>query len=182
MQEVSMALESATYINQLVATNPTATDTVSQADDHLRLIKSSLQATFPNIDAAVTASDEEINKLDGVTASTAELNILAGATVTTSELNILDGVTVTAANINTLSGITDINQATNIQSDTSPVLGGNLNANNKEIQFQDTGSAFSVQAFGSDLHIKYGGTLILSIESNGTIRTAGDVVAFDSTP
>jgi hypothetical protein len=177
-----MALESATFINQLVATNPTATDTVAQADDHLRLIKSTLQATFPNIDAAVTATDEELNLLDGVTASTAELNLLDGVTASTAELNILDGVTVTAQNLNTLSGITDINQATNIQSDGSPVLGGNLDANNKEVQFQDTGNAFAIVAFGSDLHIKYNGTTILSIESDGTLRTAGDIVAFDSTP
>lgn len=41
-----MALESATTIAGLVATNPTAGDPVSQADDHLRLIKSVLQSEF----------------------------------------------------------------------------------------------------------------------------------------
>jgi len=63
-----MGLESATYISQLVATNPVgATDPKAQGDDHLRLIKSTLQNTFPNINAAVTAADEEINQLVGVT-------------------------------------------------------------------------------------------------------------------
>ena len=33
-----MGLETATYISQLVATNPTSSDPVSQGDDHLRLI------------------------------------------------------------------------------------------------------------------------------------------------
>lgn len=45
-----MALETATYIADLVTTNPVgATDPISQGDDHLRLIKSTLQATFPNM-------------------------------------------------------------------------------------------------------------------------------------
>jgi len=33
---------------------------------------------FPNVNADVTATDEELNKLDGVTATTAELNIVDG--------------------------------------------------------------------------------------------------------
>lgn len=47
-----MGLESATYVSQLTATNPVATDNVSQGDDHLRLLKSVLQATFPNASRA----------------------------------------------------------------------------------------------------------------------------------
>ena len=38
-----MALESATYISQLVDTNPAGSDVISQGDDHLRLIKEVLQ-------------------------------------------------------------------------------------------------------------------------------------------
>lgn len=66
-----MGLETATYIDGLVATNPVgATDTVSTADDHLRLIKSTLLATFPNVAGAMTASHTELNALDGVTGAT----------------------------------------------------------------------------------------------------------------
>lgn len=42
-----MGLESATYLSQLTATWPLAGDNKSVGDDHLRLIKSTLQATFP---------------------------------------------------------------------------------------------------------------------------------------
>lgn len=42
-----MALETGTYIDDLVATNPTATDDVSEGDDHIRLIKSTVKATIP---------------------------------------------------------------------------------------------------------------------------------------
>jgi hypothetical protein len=50
-----MALESASYLNGLVSTNPAATDNVSQGDDHLRLIKSVLKNSFPSVDTAVNA-------------------------------------------------------------------------------------------------------------------------------
>ena len=61
-----MGLEAATYISQLVATNPVgATDPVSQGDDHIRLLKQTIQNTFPNLNGAVTASPAELNQLDG---------------------------------------------------------------------------------------------------------------------
>ena len=57
-----MALETASYIAQLNSANPTSTDTVSQADDHLRLIKSVLKNTFPNLDQPVTATPANLNQ------------------------------------------------------------------------------------------------------------------------
>ena len=75
-----MALESTTYINGLVATNPAGTDARSQGDDHIRMVKSSVKATFPNITGAVTATHTELNLIDGVTATTAELNYVDGVT------------------------------------------------------------------------------------------------------
>ena len=63
-----MGLETATYISQLVDTNPTTSDPVSQGDDHLRLIKSVLQDQFTTLGAAaVTTTAAELNLLDGVT-------------------------------------------------------------------------------------------------------------------
>lgn len=56
-----MPLESASFISQLNVANPASTDTVSQADDHLRLIKSVLKTTFPNLDAPVTATPTQLN-------------------------------------------------------------------------------------------------------------------------
>ena len=63
-----MGLETATYISQLVDTNPTTSDPVSQGDDHLRLIKSVLQDQFTTLGAAaVTTTAAELNLLDGKT-------------------------------------------------------------------------------------------------------------------
>lgn len=56
-----MALETGTYIDSLVATNPVATDGLAQADDHMRLIKAAIKATFPNITGAVTVTHTELN-------------------------------------------------------------------------------------------------------------------------
>jgi hypothetical protein len=42
-----MALETATYISDLVPANPLAGDPLNQGDDHIRLLKSVLQATLP---------------------------------------------------------------------------------------------------------------------------------------
>jgi hypothetical protein len=64
-----MSLETGTYISDLVATNPLATDPKSQGDDHLRFIKSTLLATFPNVTGAVTPTHTELNYVDGVTSS-----------------------------------------------------------------------------------------------------------------
>lgn len=51
-----MGLESATYIDGLVETNPTSSDNANQGDNHLRLIKAAIKATFPNITGPVTAT------------------------------------------------------------------------------------------------------------------------------
>ena len=64
-----MALESTTYINGLVATNPAGTDARSQGDDHIRMVKSSVKATFPNITGAITPTHTELNYVDGVTSA-----------------------------------------------------------------------------------------------------------------
>lgn len=43
-----MGLEAGGFVSNLNTSNPTASDLRSQGDDHLRLIKAALQATFPN--------------------------------------------------------------------------------------------------------------------------------------
>ena len=44
-----MPLESATYISGLVDTNPSGSDSISQGDDHIRLIKTVLKNSLPNV-------------------------------------------------------------------------------------------------------------------------------------
>jgi len=64
-----MGLETGTYISDLNESNPTVTDLRSEGDDHFRLIKSTVKATFPNITGAVTPTHDELNYVDGVTSA-----------------------------------------------------------------------------------------------------------------
>ena len=59
-----MTVESATYISQLNTAQPAASDNISEGDDHLRLIKSVLQAQFPNLATTpVRPTAAQLNKL-----------------------------------------------------------------------------------------------------------------------
>jgi len=104
-------------------------------------------ATEINTLDGVTASTAELNILDGVTASTAELNILDGVTATATEINLLDGITgildeddmasnsaTALATQQSIKAYVDTNAGagsgiSDIVSDTSPQLGGDLDAN-----------------------------------------------------
>ena len=67
-----MGLETGSTISSFITSNPTSSDPVNQGDDHLRLIKSVLQAQFPGaagngFATAITATEAEINALHGLT-------------------------------------------------------------------------------------------------------------------
>lgn len=64
-----MGLESATYVGQLNSSNPAASDQRSQGDDHIRLVKATLLASFPAVTGAVTPTHTELNYVDGVTSA-----------------------------------------------------------------------------------------------------------------
>lgn len=59
-----MPLETATYINQLDAANPVGSDPIAAGDDHLRLIKSAIKNTFPNVTGAVTVTHTQLNAVE----------------------------------------------------------------------------------------------------------------------
>ena len=91
-----MALETGTYVNSLVASNPASTDGLAQADDHIRLLKSTIKSTFPSVTGAVSSTHTELNALDGYTGTVADLNYakaLNATGVTAQEFDYLDGVT-----------------------------------------------------------------------------------------
>jgi hypothetical protein len=85
-----MALETATYINGLNTANPAATDPLSQADEHLRLIKSTVKATFPNITGAVTATQADLDTKSAITSDGSTPSLASG--ITGAEVKTLIGV------------------------------------------------------------------------------------------
>ena len=52
-----MALETATQIQELVDTNPEGIDTLAEADNHLRMIKTCVQTSLPGMTAPLTFTD-----------------------------------------------------------------------------------------------------------------------------
>ncbi|NNF60700.1 MAG: hypothetical protein HKN06_05125, partial [Gammaproteobacteria bacterium] len=74
-----MGLETATYIDDLDSANPVSTDNVSQGDDHIRLLKSTIQASFPGVTGAVNATHTELNTVaDNAAEGTFTPTLLAG--------------------------------------------------------------------------------------------------------
>ena len=95
-----MALETGTYISDLNAANPVgATDLKSAGDDHLRLIKATILATFPNITGAVTLTHTQINNAVNLTGSNVNYLVFYQAAAPTgwtqnTALSNLDGSTL----------------------------------------------------------------------------------------
>ena len=54
----------ANFISELNRTFPRNRDLIKEGDDHIRLIKGTLQNTFPGITSAVTFTSDKLNKLD----------------------------------------------------------------------------------------------------------------------
>lgn len=143
-----MGLESATYINGLVETNPTSSDNANQGDNHLRLIKAALKATFPNITGPVTATQATLN--------TAYLP-LAGGTLTGglvgTTANFSGGVTAavtgnasTATALQTARTINGVsfNGSANISFGTDSVAEGSTN-----LYFSNARARAAISASGS---------------------------------
>ena len=133
-----MGVETFNYIDSLNTANPTSTDNVSQGDDHLRGIKTTLKNSFPSVSGAVTATHTELNKLDGVTA-------------TTAELNYVDGVT---SNIQT-------------QLNAKQASTGNIDRNDNDKILLGTSDDLQIYHDGSHSYIADTGTGKLILQSNG---------------
>lgn len=191
-----MPLESATYISDLNTSNPVgSTDKVQTLDDHVRLIKSTLKTTFPNVNGAMTSSDEELNILDGATLSVAELNLLDGVTASTAELNILDGVTLTAAQINDAARKSVNNDFTGVQTYTTAGDANHLTITAGSCSsFYGSGTGIARLGTSSNHHFDFytNNTVRLHIESDGsfdfkagtvtTTNASASEVGFKGTP
>lgn len=88
-----MTVETATLIHELNAALPDPADGLTEGDNHIRLIKSVIKATFANINAAVTASDETLNNIRTATAS---LDAIAALTPAADRLPYFTGASAAA--------------------------------------------------------------------------------------
>ena len=113
------------HISKLDVDQPSGSDAISEADDHLRFIKDCIKQTFSGITAVgsgnVTAASSDLNKLEGYTGTTGDLNTIAGAVssgLTVSDIAKLAGVSATAA---------QLNNTANIPANTNTALGTKAN-------------------------------------------------------
>ena len=182
-----MSLENPTYIDGLVVTNPTSSDPVSQGDDHLKLIKSTLKNTFPNVTNAVTTTHTEINQLNDATDAATN-----NALVKRSSSGAANFSTVTATS---LAGTLTTAAQTNITS-VGALSGGSIGAgfgsiDNGGSAIQTTGTITSgksvidsVTIDGSNIghtsdtdliSLSSGAVLVAGSMTAQSISTAGDI-------
>lgn len=97
-----MGLETATYINQLNINNPDdTTDFISGGDDHLRLIKRTIQNSFPRITGPVSATQDDLSKVDYLVDTGTANNILVAPTTAWASYVAGKGFFVKVLNTNT---------------------------------------------------------------------------------
>jgi len=68
-----MAVENAEYIHQLDKDAPTGGESISEGDDHLRVIKKAVKGTFPGVKGQVTATHTELNAVGKTATDLADL-------------------------------------------------------------------------------------------------------------
>jgi len=122
-----MSLESGTYVSDLVTSNPTGSDNRNQGDDHLRLIKSTIKASFPSVNTAVSAVFSQGTTPTSPTAgdiwrdtsasvwkfySGSTWVVLPFSTTVSNSVDInagtIDGVTINSGSIGVSSAVTDL--------------------------------------------------------------------------
>jgi hypothetical protein len=163
-----MAKESATYISQLVATNPVASDSVSVGDDHLRMLKTVLKTQFSGLTGTTAISATE-----------AEMNYLDIATLGTSA----DSKVLTQA-----SGVVTIAGDVVVSGTTPKVTIGDAGAEDTTLLFDGNAQDYYIALDDSadDLLIGLGSTVgttpAISIDENLAVKTYGDITMTGTTP
>lgn len=153
-----MTVESASYISQLNSTQPTASDNISEGDDHLRLIKSVLKTQFPNLGAAaVNPTSAQMNKLGfepGI------IVMWPSVTIPTTE---------------TISGIKDwlLCDGTAYSTTTYSTLYGVIGTT-----FGSSGSDFLVPDFRTYYPVGAGGSFVIGTPGTASAATGTDVLKY----
>lgn len=93
-----MTVETATYISDLNATYPAGGDQKNEGDNHIRLLKSVIKATFPNVTGIVSATHAQLNLI-----TDADLVALAALSTQAYGRSLLE--TASAAAARTLLGL-----------------------------------------------------------------------------
>lgn len=178
-----MGLETGTYIDSLVATNPVgATDQKSQGDDHLRLIKSTILNTFPSIVGAVNLTDTQLNNAAIKTdASNTFLALLADSYDGILAANLVDKTaieTITAAWA--FDAVTAVSYegilATNILGEITPIDTTVVNSDSAQPGYKGapqravaSSDSLVLTDVGKQIYLNAGSGQTLTIPANGGV-------------
>jgi hypothetical protein len=91
-----MTVESITYINDFNPSYPESGTGVSDGDDHIRNMKTGFKNTFPNVNGAISATDEDLSRVAGANAATLTLAANASGVGTASPSEEWDVVNAAA--------------------------------------------------------------------------------------
>lgn len=171
-----MPLEEATYIHELNSAYPLGTgEPKSLGDDHLRLIKSTIQATFPNVAGAVTASHTQLSTLNEGTlpaCNGSQLTNLNGSevksgTVADARLSgnvaLLDRVGQTFSTRQTFAGVQS--------GENGAIVIEPSNGNNAQIVFSNTGNGTDEKRF----RLRYGSATLRFDAAPDTGASSGGI-------
>ena len=156
-----MALENGTYVNSLVSSNPASTDGLAQADDHIRLIKSTIKNTFPNVTGAVTATQAQLN----ATLPAGDVSYLAA----------LNATGVTSTQYGYLSGVTS-----NIQTQLNTATSGNVPASDVTYLASLSATSTSSTQYGYLSGVSSSIQTQLNSATGATTTLAGRVTTLES--
>lgn len=198
-----MGLETGTYISDLNASNPVgATDPKSQGDDHIRLIKSTILATFPNLTGAMTKTQAELNDVAELSAANAftaantfdgNVSVLGGNSLIIKDSTNADDVTIshdgtdlnivgtTTTDIN-ITGITAINAGTvdaDFDAITATSYGGITEANLVDKSASETisGATWDFQAITA---VTFGGIASANLVDKSASETISGTWGFSA--
>jgi microcystin-dependent protein len=161
-------LESASYINSLDVSNPASTDLLSQADDHIRLLKSVLKSTFPNITGPVTLTQDVLNAPFGMAVGSIVMWYGSSAAVP-SGWALCDGRTVSLTAGGGTITTPDLRDRTPIGVGAlATTVGGTIGS---------TSSSGTTGTAGSHTHIVDGGSHVHTGQVLGTSLTSGQIPA-----
>jgi len=163
-----MGLETVTNISDLNAANPTGSDSPSDGDNHIRNIKTALKTDLVNITGPVTATQTELNLLDGQEGAVLLKGVSTGGGTAdaitadfTPNVSLTDGVTVIvrAQGANTVTNPTfapdGLTAKTIVKGDNESLTIGDIAGSSHELilKYNSTNDNWSLlNALGSGRH------------------------------
>ena len=121
-----MPLESATYFDKLNETYPTSADSYQITDNHIRLIKKTIQNVFPYVRGIVNATQDDFNKMENVDVTITSVQssihrVSANLTTLEDDVDVVQGlmVNLSADDASIDSRLTDLEVLENTLSATS---------------------------------------------------------------